>query len=89
MSWGFAAKVAYSLSSDYLQDVSTFYLAFKLVPGQGYIWLGHKIPGSATWELKKRSHQLWELLAESIRNKDGNPLEELGWKNTGSVNTCG
>ena len=30
--------------------------------GHGYIWMVHKNPGSETWELTKRSHQLWKNL---------------------------
>ncbi|KAL1545062.1 hypothetical protein AAHA92_21834 [Salvia divinorum] len=53
--------------------------------GQGYIWRVHKIPGSEKWELAMRSHQLWEEMAESIRNQGMDPLLELGWKKTGSM----
>lgn len=51
--------------------------------GQGYIWRVHKIPGSEKWELAMRSHELWEEMAESIRNQGMDPLLELGWKKTG------
>ncbi|KAH6814249.1 FAD-dependent oxidoreductase family protein [Perilla frutescens var. frutescens] len=53
--------------------------------GQGYIWRVHKIPGSEKWELATRSHELWEDMAESIRNQGMDPLLELGWKKTGSM----
>ncbi|XP_058102392.1 uncharacterized protein LOC131246360 isoform X2 [Magnolia sinica] len=53
--------------------------------GQGYIWLTHKTPGSDKWELAMRSKQLWELFAESIENQGMDPLQELGWKKTGSL----
>ena len=51
--------------------------------GQGYIWMIHKSPASDTWELTMRSHELWKMLAESIRDQGLNPLEVLGWKKTG------
>ncbi|KAF5746270.1 hypothetical protein HS088_TW06G00440 [Tripterygium wilfordii] len=53
--------------------------------GQGYIWKIHKTPGSDTWELNMRSHELWEKFAESIQDQGLNPLEVLGWKKTGSL----
>lgn len=53
--------------------------------GQGYIWMTHKTPGSETWDLALRSHKLWEILAENIRDEGMNPKEVLGWKKTGSL----
>ncbi|XP_072966209.1 uncharacterized protein [Typha angustifolia] len=53
--------------------------------GQGYIWMGHKTPGSDTWELARRSKQLWEELAESVIRDGMDPQEVLGWKKTGSL----
>ncbi|EOX93737.1 FAD-dependent oxidoreductase family protein isoform 2 [Theobroma cacao] len=53
--------------------------------GQGCIWMVHKNPGSQTWELTKRSHQLWKRLAETIRDQGMDPLQVLGWKKTGSL----
>ncbi|XP_050205013.1 uncharacterized protein LOC126655050 [Mercurialis annua] len=53
--------------------------------GQGYIWMAHKSPESDMWELTMRSHNLWKMLADSIHDQGLNPLEELGWKNTGSL----
>lgn len=53
--------------------------------GQGYIWMVHKSPESDTWELTKRSHKLWEMLAEGICYQGLSPLEVLGWKKTGSL----
>ncbi|KAJ6795310.1 Uncharacterized protein M6B38_226220 [Iris pallida] len=53
--------------------------------GQGYIWMAHLTPGSSTWELSTRSKQLWQELAESIEGKGLDPLQELGWKKTGSL----
>lgn len=53
--------------------------------GQGYIWRVHKTPGSEKWELAVRSHELWEDMAEIIRNQGMDPLLELGWKKTGSM----
>lgn len=53
--------------------------------GQGYIWMGHKSPENDKWELAKRSHQLWEMLAKDIHEEGMDPLEVLGWKKTGSL----
>ncbi|KDP45239.1 hypothetical protein JCGZ_15104 [Jatropha curcas] len=53
--------------------------------GQGYIWMAHKSPESDTWSLTMRSHELWRMFAESIRDQGLNPLEVLGWKKTGSL----
>ncbi|GMI70874.1 hypothetical protein like AT5G48440 [Hibiscus trionum] len=53
--------------------------------GQGYIWMVHKNPASDTWELTKRSHQMWKILAETIRDQGMDPLQVLGWKKTGSL----
>ncbi|XP_061339768.1 uncharacterized protein LOC133286379 isoform X2 [Gastrolobium bilobum] len=53
--------------------------------GQGYLWMAHKTPGSGTWDLTWRSHQLWKMLAESLKEQGLNPLVELGWKKTGSL----
>ncbi|KAK7256199.1 hypothetical protein RIF29_29637 [Crotalaria pallida] len=53
--------------------------------GQGYLWMAHKTPGTATWDLTWRSHQLWKLLANSLQEQGLNPLVELGWKKTGSL----
>ncbi|KAL2486178.1 FAD-dependent oxidoreductase family protein [Abeliophyllum distichum] len=53
--------------------------------GQGYIWKIHRNPGSEQWELAMRSHQLWKALAESIKNQGLDPLQTLGWKETGSL----
>nr|DAD25227.1 TPA_asm: hypothetical protein HUJ06_026691 [Nelumbo nucifera] len=56
-------------------------------PGQGYIWMIHKTPGSDIWELAMRSKQLWEVLADSIQHQGMSPLEILGWKKTGSFSS--
>ncbi|KAK9146139.1 hypothetical protein Sjap_006042 [Stephania japonica] len=53
--------------------------------GQGYIWMAHKTPTSALWDLAMRSKRLWEMLADSIQQKGMDPLEILGWKKTGSL----
>ncbi|WCJ37256.1 FAD-dependent oxidoreductase family protein [Euphorbia peplus] len=53
--------------------------------GQGYIWMGHKSPECDTWDLTLRSHILWSMLAESIRDRGFDPLQVLGWKKTGSL----
>lgn len=53
--------------------------------GQGYIWMTSKTLGNEKWELTMRSKKMWEMFAESIRDQGLNPLEELGWKKTGSL----
>ncbi|GAV76538.1 DAO domain-containing protein [Cephalotus follicularis] len=53
--------------------------------GQGYIWMVHMTPDSDLWYLTMRSHKLWEMLAESLRDQGLNPLQLLGWKKTGSL----
>ncbi|KAM1044230.1 hypothetical protein ACFX13_036124 [Malus domestica] len=53
--------------------------------GQGYIWMGHKTPGSDLWDLGLRSQKLWEELAESLIEQGLDPLQLLGWKKTGSL----
>ncbi|XP_028752666.1 uncharacterized protein LOC114712315 isoform X1 [Neltuma alba] len=53
--------------------------------GQGYLWMVPKTPGSGKWDLALRSCRLWNVLAESLQKQGLNPLEELGWKKTGSL----
>lgn len=53
--------------------------------GQGYLWMTHKTPGTATWDLSMRSHQLWMMMAESLKEQGFDPMVELGWKKTGSL----
>ncbi|KAK9146138.1 hypothetical protein Sjap_006041 [Stephania japonica] len=55
------------------------------VSGQGYIWMGHRTPGTALWDLSMRSKTLWERMADDLQNKGMSPLEVLGWKKTGSL----
>lgn len=47
--------------------------------GQGYIWLAHREPGSAAWDLAVQSKQLWEDnfrgLDDSAHERPQNPLE--------------
>ncbi|KAL1309089.1 uncharacterized protein [Arachis hypogaea] len=47
--------------------------------------MAHKTPGSDIWDLTWRSHQLWKMLAESLKEQGLNPTVELGWKKTGSL----
>lgn len=47
--------------------------------------MANKTLGSETWELAARSKQLWEKLAESIRDQGKDPAQVLGWKKTGSL----
>ncbi|GMP90181.1 hypothetical protein CsSME_00041429 [Camellia sinensis var. sinensis] len=60
-------------------------LPFRLVLGQGYLWMVHKEPGNDKWELAMRSRKLWEMMAENVQQQGMNPLEILGWKKTGSL----
>lgn len=60
-------------------------MELKLFLGQGYLWMVHKTPRSDTWDLIKRSHELWNMFAESLHEQGLNPLEELGWKKTGTI----
>lgn len=53
--------------------------------GQGYLWMIHKTPGNALWDLSKRSRQLWQILVEDLQDQGIDPLEALGWKKTGSL----
>lgn len=45
----------------------------------------HKTPGSATWDLSMRSHQLWTMMAENLQEQGLDPIVELGWKKNGSL----
>ncbi|XP_058736837.1 uncharacterized protein LOC131609199 isoform X2 [Vicia villosa] len=45
----------------------------------------HKTPGTATWDLSMRSHQLWRMMAENLQQQGLDPMVELGWKKTGSL----
>lgn len=45
--------------------------------------MGSKTPGTDVWDLALRSQKLWQLLADNIQDQGSDPLEELGWKNTG------
>ncbi|GAU29620.1 hypothetical protein TSUD_164700 [Trifolium subterraneum] len=53
--------------------------------GQGYLWMTHKTPGSPTWDLSMRSHQLWTTMADNLQAQGLDPMVELGWKKTGSL----
>ncbi|ESW12702.1 hypothetical protein PHAVU_008G135100 [Phaseolus vulgaris] len=53
--------------------------------GQGHLWMVNKTPGSATWDLAWRSHQLWTTLAQSLEEQGLDPTVELGWKKSGSL----
>ncbi|KAH9616715.1 hypothetical protein KSS87_010762 [Heliosperma pusillum] len=53
--------------------------------GQGYLWMAHKTPGTAVWDLALRSQELWQLLAHTLLDQGIDPLEALGWKKTGSL----
>lgn len=45
----------------------------------------NKTPGSATWDLAWRSHQLWTTLAQSLEEQGLDPTVELGWKKSGII----
>ncbi|KDO58558.1 hypothetical protein CISIN_1g011027mg [Citrus sinensis] len=53
--------------------------------GQGYIWMVHRTPGSEIWDLALRSNKLWKMLADSLRDQGLDPLQVIGWKQTGSL----
>ncbi|KAI9382796.1 hypothetical protein POPTR_014G177300v4 [Populus trichocarpa] len=53
--------------------------------GQGYLWMVHQEPESDTWDLTMRSYKLWQMFAEKVRAQGLDPLQELGWKRTGSL----
>ncbi|CAN0859070.1 Peroxisomal sarcosine oxidase [Linum grandiflorum] len=53
--------------------------------GQGYLWKVHLTPEDETWELVTRSHQLWEMFSKSVSDQGLSPIDELGWKRTGSL----
>lgn len=46
--------------------------------------MAHKTPGSDIWDLALRSQKLWEELADSLSEQGLDPLEQLGWKKTGT-----
>ncbi|GJP53384.1 hypothetical protein CLOM_g12538 [Closterium sp. NIES-68] len=39
-----------------------------IVAGQGYIWMGHRTPGSMTWQLAAHSKQRWEHMAGELED---------------------
>lgn len=45
----------------------------------------HKTPEADTWDLTMRSHKLWKTFAEGLRDQGLDPLQVLGWKQTGSL----
>lgn len=49
--------------------------------GQGYIWMGHRTPGTPGWELALRGKTLWEEILADL-DQEGS---SLGWKTTGSL----
>lgn len=51
--------------------------------GQGYIWMGHRSPGSKTWDLAKRSKHLWEQFVADLSSSGADPLCAIGWQNSG------
>jgi glycine/D-amino acid oxidase-like deaminating enzyme len=44
-----------------------------------------KTLGSDLWDLALRSQKLWEELADSLSEQGLDPLEQLGWKKTGTT----
>eukprot|EP00252_Welwitschia_mirabilis_P006721 TRINITY_DN1761_c0_g1_i2.p1 TRINITY_DN1761_c0_g1~~TRINITY_DN1761_c0_g1_i2.p1 ORF type:complete len:461 (-),score=73.18 TRINITY_DN1761_c0_g1_i2:339-1721(-) len=53
--------------------------------GQGYIWMGYRIPGNDKWDLETRSKQLWEEFVQDVEDSGLDPVKTLGWKKTGSL----
>ncbi|XP_024525330.1 opine oxidase subunit B isoform X2 [Selaginella moellendorffii] len=53
--------------------------------GQGYIWSGHLNPDSKTWDFSRRSIQLWHEFVAEIQASGVDPLEKIGWRDTGSL----
>eukprot|EP00850_Spirogloea_muscicola_P016821 SM000139S00138 [mRNA] locus=s139:291843:295000:- [translate_table: standard] len=56
--------------------------------GQGYIWLGHRQPGTPGWLLARRGKQLWEELHAELRpavRAGVGGTDPLGWRRTGSL----
>eukprot|EP00897_Mesotaenium_endlicherianum_P008020 jgi/Mesen1/7246/ME000373S06312 len=56
--------------------------------GQGYIWMAHRLPGGAGWDLAARGKELWEALLDELQvapNRDVHGSPPLGWRNTGSM----
>ncbi|KAL9243091.1 hypothetical protein vseg_017021 [Gypsophila vaccaria] len=53
--------------------------------GQGYIWMTHRTPGTAVWDLAMRSRQLWQMLVNNLQADGVDPLDALGWKKSGSL----
>uniref|UniRef100_A0A2P2NIP4 FAD-dependent oxidoreductase domain-containing protein 1 n=1 Tax=Rhizophora mucronata TaxID=61149 RepID=A0A2P2NIP4_RHIMU len=45
----------------------------------------HKSPESDTWDLAMRSHRLWKMFAETVRDQGLDPFQALGWKKNGSL----
>lgn len=55
------------------------------VTGMGLLWMAHKTPGTAGWDLALRSQKLWQSLADNLQNKGIDPSQALGWKKAGSL----
>eukprot|EP00850_Spirogloea_muscicola_P009704 SM000055S18238 [mRNA] locus=s55:259926:263061:+ [translate_table: standard] len=56
--------------------------------GQGYIWLGHRQPGTPGWLLARRGKKLWEELHAELRpawRASAAGTDPLGWRRTGSL----
>ena len=49
----------------------------------GLLWMAHKTPGTAVWDLALRSQKLWQSLADNLQNKGIDPSQALGWKKAG------
>jgi glycine/D-amino acid oxidase-like deaminating enzyme len=52
--------------------------------GQGYIWLAHRAPGSAAWQLATRSKALWAQLL-GPHGASQLTLESVEWQSLGSA----
>eukprot|EP00250_Pteridium_aquilinum_P021267 c25076_g1_i2 orf=408-1838(+) len=58
--------------------------------GQGYVWLGHRVPNAQTWHLAERGNFLWKEFARGLHALGLDPLVTIGFKKTGSLlfGTC-
>uniref|UniRef100_A0A803MC78 FAD-dependent oxidoreductase domain-containing protein 1 n=1 Tax=Chenopodium quinoa TaxID=63459 RepID=A0A803MC78_CHEQI len=66
-------------------DASTPLSSGATGAGQGYLCMIHKTPGTALWDLAKRSQQLWQMFVDNLQDQGISPLQSVGWKKTGSV----
>lgn len=53
--------------------------------GQGYLWMAHRNPDSAAWELASRSKIIWENIFQSLNPSEDMSAEHLEWFANGSL----